>query len=81
LELQAQSNVSYVVLNQGDTLYGKVSTDISGHIKLKEQDILRDFMSDHEEMAARIKSMGWNEKNLLRVVNEYNDWHTSHYAE
>lgn len=38
LELQAQSNVSFVVLYQGDTLYGKVSTDISGHIKRKEKE-------------------------------------------
>jgi hypothetical protein len=31
-----ENNVSYIVLSYGDTLYGKVKTDISGHVKFKD---------------------------------------------
>jgi hypothetical protein len=159
-------DVSYIILTYGDTLYGKVKTDISGHVKFKDQqeaesvkyrpdeltgyyvgkngktfitinpdddahgpwlyerkangvikmytyvfnepnggrlpfyyvekgnsglkrvlkgsvisikkekDILRDFMSDNEDMLAKLKRTGWKEKSLLQLINEYNAWHT-----
>ena len=34
----AQKNGSYVILSQGDTLHGKIRMDVSGHIKLKNDD-------------------------------------------
>jgi hypothetical protein len=163
--VKAQKNDSYVVLISEDTLYGKIKTDVSGHVKLKmggggetmkyrqdeligyydgkknkvfitinpeddnhgpwlyerkadgiiklysyvfegvnggrvpyyyilrensgprrvlkgsvvsikkEKDVLREFMNDNEEILSEIKHSGWNEKNVLRLVNWYNSWY------
>jgi len=34
----AQKNASYIVLSHSDTLYGKIKTDVSGHVKFKMGD-------------------------------------------
>jgi hypothetical protein len=36
--IYAQKNASYIVLSPGDTLYGKIKTDFSGHVKFKMGD-------------------------------------------
>jgi hypothetical protein len=41
----------------------------------KEKDILRNFMGDNEELLAELKKSGWNEKNLLNIINQYNEWY------
>ena len=161
----AQESASYIVLSHGDTLYGKIKTDISGHVKIKmrdngekikyrpneligyyegkkdkvficidpeddnhgpwlyerkadgiikmytyvfegtnggrnpfyyvekensglkrmlkgsvisikkEKDVLREFMADNEDLLPEIKHAGWNEKNLLRLIDLYNSWY------
>ena len=41
----------------------------------KEKDVLREFMYDNEDILSEIKRTGWNEKNVLHLVNWYNSWY------
>ncbi|MGD9327807.1 MAG: hypothetical protein PVH48_02505 [Cyclobacteriaceae bacterium] len=41
----------------------------------KEKDVLREFMYDNEDILSEIKRTGWNEKNVLRLINWYNSWY------
>ena len=41
----------------------------------KEKDVLREFMNDNEDILSEIKRTGWNEKNVLRLINWYNSWY------
>jgi hypothetical protein len=41
----------------------------------KEKDVLREFMNDNDDILSEIKRSGWNEKNVLRLVNWYNSWY------
>lgn len=47
----------------------------------KEKDVLREFMNDNDEILSEIKSTGWNEKNVLRLVNWYNSWYITENSE
>ena len=168
---KAQKKNSYIVLTTEDTLYGKIKTDVSGHVKLKmevggetikyqqdeligyydgkkdkvfitidpdddnpgpwlyerkadglikmysyifedvnggrvpfyyverensgprriltgsvvsikkEKDVLREFMYDNDDILSEIKRTGWNEKNVLRLVNWYNSWYLTELSQ
>ena len=41
----------------------------------KEKDVLREFMSDNDDILYEIRRSGWNEKNVLRLINLYNSWY------
>jgi len=41
----------------------------------KEKDVLRNFMSDHEDLLAELRKTGWSEKSLVKLINNYNTWH------
>lgn len=166
-----KNDASYIILLYGDTLYGKISTDVSGHVKFKhiqgsetekykpdeligyflakkgqtfitinpdddnhgpwlyerkangiikmysyvfegsnggrlpfyyveressglkrvlkgsvisikkEKDVLRDFMGDSDEIMGALKKAGWNEKSLLKIITQYNEWYVQNYPE
>ena len=70
----------YYYVEKGDSGLKRVLKGSVISIK-KEKDILRDFMSDNEEMLVKLKRAGWKEKSLLQLVNEYNDWHAGNDAD
>ena len=47
----------------------------------KEKDVLRGFMWDYDEILSEIKRSGWNEKNVLRLINRYNTWYYTENSE
>lgn len=41
----------------------------------KEKALLEEFMKDYQDLYQIVKKKSFNEKNLIKIINQYNDWH------